>query len=93
MLYVLEIRRQRMLGASMDFKLFAILFTACMCGSYKNRRNFPAPFQGHLAHASDSYEKQMEYVRPYYMEEYGNIGDHIDETMKNKDKGEISIND
>ena len=48
----------------MDAKLFLILFAACICGSYKNQRNLPAPFQGNLAISLDGFKTSSDHVRP-----------------------------
>ena len=76
----------------MDVKLFLILFTAYICGSYKNQRNLPAPFQGNLAFALDGYKKSPDYVRPYYMEQYGYIGGPHSRNVANRGEGTIVIN-
>ena len=75
----------------MDVKLFVILFAACICRSYRNRRSLPEPFRGHLAHEYDNYKSSVEYVMPYYMEGYQNIGDPIGEGTNKNHEGEVLI--
>ena len=59
---------------TMDRVLIVLMMAACICGSYKNQMNQPAPFQGHLAMD----EAELKYSRkppiPYYVRSYGNIG-------------------
>ena len=49
------------------------MLAACICGSYKNQMNQPAPFEGHLAKD----EAELKYSRkptiPYYVKSYLNI--------------------
>ena len=77
----------------MDAKLFLILFAVCICGSYKNQRNLPAPFQGNLAIALDGFKKTSDYARPYYMEEYGYIVGLLQRDIADRDEGNIATND
>ena len=57
----------------MDRALVLLMMAACICGSYKNQMNQPAPFEGHLAKD----EAELKYSRkptiPYYVGSYGNI--------------------
>ena len=76
----------------MDAKLFLILFAVCICGSYKNQRNLPAPFQGNLAIALDSFKTSSDYARPYYMEEYEYIGGLLQRDIADHNEGNIATN-
>ena len=58
---------------TMDRALALLMMAACICGSYKNQINQPAPFEGHLAKD----EAELKYSRkptiPYYVRAYGTI--------------------
>ena len=71
----------------MDVKLLLVLLAAYICGSYKNQRSLPAPFQGNLAVALDGYTRSMKHVRPYYLEQYGHIGGQPMTDISNQDEG------
>ena len=58
---------------TMDRALVLLMMAACICGSYKNQMNQPAPFKGHLAKD----EAELKYSRnptiSHYVRSYGNI--------------------
>ena len=57
----------------MDYNLLWLLTTACICGCYKNERNRPEEFQGHLAHETEEYIRPKSVIKPTYLHDYGNI--------------------
>ena len=58
---------------TMDSTLIVLLLAACICGSYKNQMNQPAPFEGHLAKDDAELKYSRKPTIPYYVGSYGNI--------------------
>ena len=58
---------------TMDRALVLLMMAACICGSYKNQMNQPAPFEGHLAKDQAELKYSRKPTIPYYVRSYGNI--------------------
>ena len=58
---------------TMGRNLLVLMMAVCICGSYKNQIDHPAPFQGNLAmdEAESKYSRKP--TIPHYIRSYGNI--------------------
>lgn len=70
----------------MDAKLVLILVYACICGTHRNRNDHLPPFRGNMADVENIHEKSTEPDLPYYLNDYGIIGNDLlpSEDMKNE---------
>ena len=58
---------------SMGRNLLLLMMAVCICGSYKNQMDQPAPFQGNLAMDEAESKYSRKHTIPHYIRSYGNI--------------------
>ena len=58
---------------TMDSTLIVLMLAGCICGSYNNQMNQPAPFEGHLAKDEAELKFSRKLTIPYYVRPYENI--------------------
>ena len=70
----------------MDAKLVLILVYACICGTHRNRNDHLPPFRGNMADVENIHEKSTKPDLPYYLNDYGIIGNDLlpSEDMRNE---------
>ena len=74
----------------MDIRLLMILAAACVCASYKNRRNRPSTFKGNFASAEDKYKPTKKNAWSHYVTDYPQIGGNKQLIKKNTELVERS---
>ena len=72
----------------MDKKFLVAILTAFLCGSIKNTVNQLEPFQGRLAKETDNHKPYVK-SKPYYLTQYGYIGDDDNTNTNINNKGKL----